>query len=609
MSLYRFDSKKHKAELKSLFLELETWGSTTPNKLASLIRKNSKVEGGLFSKNQLISAYRQMAGKDGLQPFSSEIISFLRMKPVRTASGVAPVTVLTKPFPCPGNCIFCPSDVRMPKSYLSDEPGAQRAERNWFDPYMQTYQRLESLYTNGHSVDKVEIIVLGGTWSYYQEKYQIWFIKECFRALNEFGKTDDRPEIIKRYRSSYEQLKKEKLPALSDDPKENETTLASKSIDGKEDDNSYNRLISEIYNKSEEAVGLDKVQQASWAELAKEQKINETTGSRCVGLVIETRPDHISKAEVVRIRKLGCTKAQIGFQSLDDEVLKKNKRGHTVAQTRKAVNLLRQAGFKIHAHWMANLYGSTVEKDKADFAKMFSDPDFKPDELKIYPCSLIKTAQLMQYFEDGRWQPYTKDELLEVLKFCFLETSEYCRLTRVIRDIPSPNIVDGNKITNFRQLVEQALEKEGKGSKDIRAREIRGQSFDPEKIKYRVTKYPTSVGQEVFLQAVVELEKQERLLGFLRLSLPKEKSFIKELASSAVIREVHVYGRVTSLGDKDKGKAQHLGIGKELIARAKKLAHKEEHKKLSVISAVGTREYYRKLGFEDGEMYQHIRLI
>ena len=609
MSLYRFDSKKHKAELKSLFLELETWGSTTPNKLASLIRKNSKVEGGLFSKNQLISAYRQMAGKDGLQPFSSEIISFLRMKPVRTASGVAPVTVLTKPFPCPGNCIFCPSDVRMPKSYLSDEPGAQRAERNWFDPYMQTYQRLESLYTNGHSVDKVEIIVLGGTWSYYQEKYQIWFIKECFRAMNEFGKTDDRPEIIKRYRSSYEQLKKEKLPALSDDPKENETTLASKSIDGKEDDNSYNRLISEIYNKSEEAVGLDKVQQASWAELAKEQKINETTGSRCVGLVIETRPDHISKAEVVRIRKLGCTKAQIGFQSLDDEVLKKNKRGHTVAQTRKAVNLLRQAGFKIHAHWMANLYGSTVEKDKADFAKMFSDPDFKPDELKIYPCSLIKTAQLMQYFEDGRWQPYTKDELLEVLKFCFLETSEYCRLTRVIRDIPSPNIVDGNKITNFRQLVEQALEKEGKGSKDIRAREIRGQSFDPEKIKYRVTKYPTSVGQEVFLQAVVELEKQERLLGFLRLSLPKEKSFIKELASSAVIREVHVYGRVTSLGDKDKGKAQHLGIGKELIARAKKLAHKEEHKKLSVISAVGTREYYRKLGFEDGEMYQHIRLI
>jgi len=609
MSLYRFDSKKHKAELKSLFLELETWGSTTPNKLASLIRKNSKVEGGLFSKNQLISAYRQMAGKDGLQPFSSEIISFLRMKPVRTASGVAPVTVLTKPFPCPGNCIFCPSDVRMPKSYLSDEPGAQRAERNWFDPYMQTYQRLESLYTNGHSVDKVEIIVLGGTWSYYQEKYQIWFIKECFRAMNEFGKTDDRPEIIKRYRSSYEQLKKEKLPALSDDPKENEHALAAKSIDGTTKDSSYNRLISEIYNKSEEAVGLDKVQQASWAELAKEQKINETTGSRCVGLVIETRPDHISKAEVVRIRKLGCTKAQIGFQSLDDEVLKKNKRGHTVAQTRKAVNLLRQAGFKIHAHWMANLYGSTVEKDKADFAKMFSDPDFKPDELKIYPCSLIKTAQLMQYFEDGRWQPYTKDELLEVLKFCFLETSEYCRLTRVIRDIPSPNIVDGNKITNFRQLVEQALEKEGKGSKDIRAREIRGQSFDPEKIKYRVTKYPTSVGQEVFLQAVVELEKQERLLGFLRLSLPKEKSFIKELASSAVIREVHVYGRVTSLGDKDKGKAQHLGIGKELIARAKKLAHKEEHKKLSVISAVGTREYYRKLGFEDGEMYQHIRLI
>ena len=609
MTSYHLPGQEHQERLISLFIELESTLVLNKKKLAQIVKKYPKSPGKLFTKFELISAYRNLAGAHGLEEQQPQIMRWLRKKPIRTSSGVAPVTVLTKPFPCPGKCIFCPSDIRMPKSYLADEPGAQRAERNYFDPYLQTYNRLQALDEIGHNVDKAELIILGGTWSYYPEQYQIWFIKECFRAMNEFGKTDDRPEIIKRYRSSYEQLKKEKLPALSDDPKENEHALAAKSIDGTTKDSSYNRLISEIYNKSEEAVGLDKVQQASWAELAKEQKINETTGSRCVGLVIETRPDHISKAEVVRIRKLGCTKAQIGFQSLDDEVLKKNKRGHTVAQTRKAVNLLRQAGFKIHAHWMANLYGSTVEKDKADFAKMFSDPDFKPDELKIYPCSLIKTAQLMQYFEDGRWQPYTKDELLEVLKFCFLETSEYCRLTRVIRDIPSPNIVDGNKITNFRQLVEQALEKEGKGSKDIRAREIRGQSFDPEKIKYRVTKYPTSVGQEVFLQAVVELEKQERLLGFLRLSLPKEKSFIKELASSAVIREVHVYGRVTSLGDKDKGKAQHLGIGKELIARAKKLAHKEEHKKLSVISAVGTREYYRKLGFEDGEMYQHIRLI
>jgi len=612
-SLYRFDANQYRSVLINLFQEVQQWSTSSPNKLSSLIRSHAKPEGGLFSKNQLINAYRSMAGQYGLKPFSGQILSFLRMKPVRTASGVAPVTVLTKPFPCPGQCIFCPSDVRMPKSYLSDEPGAQRAERNWFDPYLQTYQRLESLYTNGHSVDKVELIILGGTWSYYPENYQIWFIKECFRALNDFANKDDRTQIVKTYQKKYRQLKKAKLVALSDDPQANKLTLASKSMDGLDAKRTYNQVIADIYQLPEQKVHLDQIQTAGWQELELAQKINETAGSRCVGLVVETRPDQVTPKEVIRIRRLGCTKVQIGFQSLNDDVLKKNQRGHGVKQIRKAMKLLRQAGFKLHAHWMANLYGSSVEQDKQDFALMFANSDFRPDELKIYPCSLISTARLMEYFADGRWRPYTQTELLDVLSFCFLHTPEYCRITRVIRDIPSTDIVQGNKVTNFRQLVELALDKVGQSSKDIRAREIKGIPFDLKQVKYRQTKYKTSIGQEIFLQAVVNVDaeakpRREKLLGFLRLSLPSEKSFIHELDTSALIREIHVYGRVMPIGAKSHTKAQHLGIGKELIKQASKLALSASYTKLAVISAIGTRDYYRKLGFEDGKLYQHYTL-
>ena len=609
MSLYRFDSKKHKAELKSLFLELETWGSTTPNKLASLIRKNSKVEGGLFSKNQLISAYRQMAGKDGLQPFSSEIISFLRMKPVRTASGVAPVTVLTKPFPCPGNCIFCPSDVRMPKSYLSDEPGAQRAERNWFDPYMQTYQRLESLYTNGHSVDKVEIIVLGGTWSYYQEKYQIWFIKECFRALNEYGNQDGRNKVLLHYEQMNKKLQQMNAHFLSSDPEENKLSLKEKEIEGESLEKTYNQTISEVYTAPEKIGGFDQYQTANWEELEGLQKINETAAQRCVGLVVETRPDNISEEEIIRIRRLGATKAQIGFQSLNDVVLEKNKRGHDVAATKKAVKLLRSAGFKIHAHWMANLYGSDVEGDKKDYDKLFNDENFRPDELKVYPCSLLSSAELMQYHQDGRWQPYSYEELLEVLSHALINTPEYCRLTRVVRDIPSTDIVKGNKKTNFRQIAQQHLDKTGKQTRDIRAREIRHQKFDEDEVQLTEANYQTSVGEERFLQFVVpQSNGPSKIVAFLRLSLPQKKSFIKELGNSAVIREIHVYGQAVKIGKKGQLRPQHLGFGTRLIQKAKEMASERGYKKLAVISGVGTREYYRKKGFKDGKLYQFMTL-
>ncbi len=593
-----------------MFQELEAASDLTPKKVRQITQRHPRTDGDVFAKDQLVMAYRQLAGTNGLQPFNLQFLAHLQMKPVRTASGVTPLTVLTKPFPCPGKCIFCPNDIRMPKSYLSDEPGAQRAERNFFDPYLQTYNRLLAFHNTGHSVEKVEIIVLGGTWSYYPEPYQIWFIKECFRALNEFGITDGRVEVETRYADMEAEYQRLQKFGFSNDPAANKAKSIDHQIHGQVLDQTYNQKVSELYVAPERIAGFDKYQAATWEELKAQQLRNETATSRSVGLVIETRPDNISEAEVIRVRKLGCTKTQIGVQSLQDSVLDKNKRGHDVAATRRAFKLLRQAGFKIHAHWMANLYGSNVELDKQDYLQLFSDPDFRPDELKIYPCSLIESAELMQYHQKGLWHPYTYEELLDVLTFCLKQTPEYCRLTRVIRDIPSTDIVEGNKLTNFRQIAEAELAKAGEQSQDIRAREIRKTQVTLDDLELQEVEYDTSVSHEIFLQYVTK--NDHKIAGFLRLSFPKLEEagshFIEELNEAAIIREVHVYGQAVNLGDKEKGKAQHLGLGTKLIDRAKDLAKQRDFHKLAVISAIGTREYYRKRGFADGELYQLCQL-
>ena len=242
-------------------------------------------------------------------------------------------------------------------------------------------------------------------------------------------------------------------------------------VDGRLMQRNYNQVVHEVWRGELERSPLSEM--ATWEELEAAHLENETAPCRCVGLVIETRPDHISEAEVLRVRRLGCTKVQIGIQSLNDAVLAANRRGHDVAATRRALRLLRRAGFKIHAHWMPNLYGSTPEADILDYARLFDEPDFRPDELKIYPCSLIESAELMQRYEDGSWRPYSHDELLAVLTACLRRTPEYCRLTRIIRDIPSTDIVVGNQLTNFRQIAEEELAQQGERSRDIRAREIR----------------------------------------------------------------------------------------------------------------------------------------
>jgi elongator complex protein 3 len=249
---------------------------------------------------------------------------------------------------------------------------------------------------------------------------------------------------------------------------------------------------------------------------------------------------------------------------------------------------------------MPNLHGSSPDADIEDFTRMFGDPDFCPDELKIYPCSLIESAELMQRYEDGSWRPYSHDELLHVLTACFKLTPEYCRLTRVIRDIPSTDIVDGNQLTNFRQIVEAELERQGVRSQDIRAREIRSQQVQREDLHLDETRYTTACSEEIFLQYITE---SRDIAAFLRLSLPTVPPITPELENAAMIREVHVYGQALELGDSTSGAAQHLGLGTALLERAAEIAV-EKYEKLAVISAIGTREYFRGRGFEDGELYQ-----
>jgi len=601
---YEFDAEAHRAQLIPLLKVI----LRAPRRLSSrehqqLMRRFPRPAGaGFYSLANLVAAWRAFAGQDGLPEFDEAQLYKLRRKPVRTLSGVTPLTVLTKPFPCPGACIFCPNDVRMPKSYLADEPGAQRAEKNAFDPYLQAYARLQTYHNLGHSTDKIEIIILGGTWSYYPETYQIWFVKRILDALHDFGDgVDQRAKVTAALRQK---------SMFAGEP------ISNVQIQGAQMTASYNQTVQAIYaDEMHRSRGLaDEIatgrrerdlvdEYATWAELAAAQRQNETAACRAVGLVIETRPDHISEAEVIRARRLGCTKVQIGFQSLNDRVLALNKRGHDVAATRRALRLLRKTGFKIHAHWMPNLYGSSPGDDLADYEKLFGDADFRPDELKIYPCSLIESAELMQQYQAGDWQPYSHDELLELLVACFRRTPEYCRLTRVIRDIPGADIVDGNKVTNFRQLVERELERRGEQSVDIRAREIGVKPVRESDLQLDCLRYRTSAGDEYFLQYIT----QERdIAGFLRLSLPFDAgdALLDELNGAAMIREVHVYGLALGIGSALDGRAQHLGLGTRLIEEAARIAAARGYRRLAVISSIGTREYYRKRGFVDGELYQ-----
>lgn len=602
----------------NILSELRAGRAVDDRRLLKLIHAQAKLDGSdkrAYAKRRLLPHYQSVKrddprrwaswGIDGA--LEEKLLDVLRMKPRRSASGVATITVITKPWPCGSDCLYCPNDIRMPKSYLHGEPACERAEQNWFDPYLQVSARLTALTQMGHSTDKIELIVLGGTWSDYPETYQTWFISELFRALNDgavLGEDPvrDVPGTVAERRAFY---------ADAGFPQDGAgfeafTAAAQRTIDAGAA--GYNAAFHRLYGGSDAWMRAAAMQQGSFAELERLHKANEAARHRVVGLVIETRPDAITPATLTTIRRLGCTKVQMGIQTLDQDVLDANDRSITLDRIQAAFELLRVFGFKIHAHAMANLYTATSERDKRDYRTLVCAPAFQPDEIKLYPCALIEGARLCEKYRDGSWRPYTEDELLDVLADDIIATPPFCRISRMIRDFSSNDILVGNKKPNLRQLVERRLQEVGESAEvqEIRFREVGTRSFDASSLSLDIVPYATTNTRERFLQWITP---DNRIAGFLRLSLP-DLRYVDALSSElpvregeAMIREVHVYGVATQLGE-DGVSAQHIGLGRRLVERACEIAREEGYTKVNVISAVGTREYYRGLGFHDNGLYQ-----
>ena len=596
-----------------------------------------------FAKKQILPFYLGVKANDPERwrswdidaALEKRLLATLQVKPRRTASGVATITVITKPAPCGNACLYCPNDVRMPKSYLHDEPACQRAERNFFDPYLQVVSRARALREMGHNISKLEIIVLGGTWCDYPEGYQRWFAAELFRAANSLadelaGDADTQADARREFYLGCGLVADAEAIA-------GQTARHQALVDAGE--LTYNQAAAELYAAGPAWQRASAVQSATMRELEDAQRENETSPHRIVGFVVETRPDTVTPERLALLRSLGCTKVQMGIQSLDPAVLAANNRPTRPERVQRALGLARLFGFKLHTHFMVNLAGATPDSDKAEFAAFVSDPAYLPDEVKLYPCSLVAGTGLVGLYEAGQWRPYTEEELLDVLAADVLATPDYCRISRMIRDISAGDILVGNKKANLRQMVEQRLDKLAGGGADsetgkertpqapvvreIRYREISTQAIDLSTLELHDVAYETAVSAEHFLQWTTP---EGLIAGFLRLSLPRPEAVAElvgklETASendpaspaaraaealspeAAMIREVHVYGRAANLGATVDG-AQHAGLGRQLVARAEEIAREAGYRRLNVISSVGTREYYRNLGFKEKGLYQ-----
>lgn len=587
-----------------------------PDALDRIIRaRNREVAGPVryVAKKKLLPFYQEAKEHRpehwrtwGVSPAEEALlVRTLQVKPRRTASGVATVTVLTKPWPCSSACLYCPNDVRMPKSYLHDEPACQRAERNWFDPYLQVTARLRTLHQMGHVTDKVELIVLGGTWSDYPEAYQIWYMHELFRALNDMG---CETAVERESETRRKQYRDAGIACERDDLANWAAEAQARVTAG---DASYNETVRNLYACGTHVDGNGWVAAAQWQtatfpQLEALQRKNESTEHRCVGLVVETRPDAVTPKRLAMLRRLGCTKLQMGIQSLDERILAANHRGIGVDRMQQAFEFARIFGFKTHAHFMTNLLGATPESDAADYRRMVEHPAFKPDEIKLYPCALVDGTGLVAHWRDGSWRPYTEQELVNLLAEDMLVTPPFTRISRMIRDISAHDIMTGNKKVNLRQLVDLELAKRAQPVQEIRSREIAFGAAANDKLSLSEVAYETTNTHEVFLQWVTP---DNRIAGFLRLSMPNAdyaNAHATDLpinAGEAMIREVHVYGRVAGLHQGGEN-AQHRGLGRMLIERACNIARENGYTAINVISAIGTRGYYRKQGFTDNGLYQ-----
>ena len=491
-------------------------------------------------------------------------------KPTRTLSGVAVIAIMTSPKKCPhGRCIYCPGGPKsyfgnIPQSYTGKEPATMRAIRNRYDPYLQIFNRLEQYILLGHVPEKIELIIMGGTFPSFNKRYQENFIKYSFKALNDFSKMFFRKDVflIDKFKKFFE------LPGEVADKKR----------------------VSNIHKK------LLKLKRT--CKLENEQKKNESVKIRCVGLTIETRPDYGMLKQGNEMLKLGCTRVELGIQTTDNKILKKIERGHGVEDSITSTKILKDLGFKINYHIMPALPGSSLKKDLKMMKELFDNENFRPDMLKIYPCMVMKGTKLYRLWKQGKYKAITTKQAASLIAKFKKYVPEYCRIMRVQRDIPTYATEAGVDRTNLRQYIDEILKKKNIRCRCIRCREIgiasKNRKIKTEKPELKVYSYEASQGNEFFISAIYP--KQDLLLGFCRLRFPSS-SLRKEITKdSALIRELHVYGKLTEIGK--KGSIQHKGLGKRLLKTAEQIAKQSNKKKMVVISGVGVRNYYKRLGYK-----------
>ncbi len=448
----------------------------------------------------------------------------LLKKPVKTASGVAVIALMPKPYACPhGRCTYCPGGIEFntPNSYTGKEPSTLNAIGNEYDPKLQIRSKIDKLIVFGHDISKMEIVIVGGTFLFMPKDYQENFIKSCYDALN----------------------------------------------------------------------GTDS------KDLQKAKSNNEHAAIRNVGFTIETKPDYCKREHVDLMLAYGITRIEIGVQSLQERVYKIVNRGHNYNDVIESFQISKDAGYKIVAHMMPGLPTMTPKEDIADFKKLFSDSELRPDMLKIYPSLVIENTPLYKEYKQGRYTPYQDKDMIRVLTEVKKNIPKWVRIMRVQREISPNEIIAGPKSGNLRQIVQQNLLKKGLTCKCIRCREAGlSRRAGGENVKLDRIDYDSSDGKEVFLSYE---DKNESIHGFVRLRKPSVNAHRNEIGEdTCIVREIHVYGRSLRLGERKEGEIQHSGLGKNLMQEAEKISSEEfDAKKILVISATGTREYYQKLGY------------
>lgn len=508
-----------------------------------------------------------------LKDRKEDFLEILIKRPIRTMSGVAVIAVMPLPSKCPhGTCIYCPGDaVNTPQSYTGKEPATMRALSFNFHPFLQTFHRLKQLYNTGHEIDKVELIIMGGTFPSQPFDYQEYFIRECLNAMNYFDPDSDESALDKMY----------------------DLNFINKSFE-----NRFSRKA-KIFDIAQYVLSNEPL------ILEKAQKLNEKSKIRCIGMTFETRPDRAKKYHCDRMLSYGGTRVELGVQTISDKIYKKVNRGHSVQDVIESTRILKDAGFKINYHMMPGLPGSSFDKDIDTFKDLFQDNLFKPDMIKFYSCLVLEGTELYEMWKKGEYNPYTTEEAMELILKVKGFMPKWARTMRIQRDIPSTLVQSGVKRSNLGQMVEEELKLRKIQCNCIRCREVgikaHKENIHPEikDIELLTEIYEASEGTEYFIS--FEDVKRNILIGYVRLRSPSEFAHRKEISKhpTGIIRELHVYGGLIKIGDKKKLGWQHQGYGKKLLLEAERIAKEDlDFKKIVIISGIGAREYYRKFEYK-----------